>query len=164
MWSLTVPGCRWCLPPRDRGRTARRPISGMCRMTWASLRVVLVQLLCRPPACGQATEETRLQVEPGPAEMVRQCAVIIAGRLEPDPHRQVVAGEVRRRRWKSSSVFMDRQSAAGVFRPGCRSAPSWRLPPRKMSMATKQGRCDRMGGGHSPVSSAVWFSKTTVET
>lgn len=50
----------------------------------------IVQGLSRP---GQAHGRDQLQVEPGQAKMVSQGTVIIAGRLKPDPHWQIIASD-----------------------------------------------------------------------
>ena len=65
-------------------------------------------MLCRASRVrARPTEENKLQVEPGPAEMVRQRPVVVSGCFEPDPKQ---AGRSSRgaahSRSKSSSVFM----------------------------------------------------------
>lgn len=55
------------------------------------------------------------QVEPGPAEMARQCAVIIAGRFEPDPHRKVRADEGRGQALEVFQRVQDRRAATAPF-------------------------------------------------
>ena len=61
------------------------------------LRIILVSTVVQGLTCpGETDGGDKLQVEPGPTEMVRQGAVIIAGRLKPDPNRQVVADECLR--------------------------------------------------------------------
>lgn len=57
---------------------------------WIALVPAVMQGLVRP---GQSGGKDGLQVEPGFAKMVCQRAVIITGRLEPDPHRQVAPGK-----------------------------------------------------------------------
>ena len=61
------------------------------------------------------TEENKLQVEPGPAEMVRQRPVVVAGCFEPDPNRQVVAREGRAQSLEVFQRVHDRQAAAACF-------------------------------------------------
>lgn len=60
------------------------------------LRVVLVSTAVQGfSGPGETDRGDELQVETLLAEMVRQCPVLVAGRLELDPYRQVIAGEGR---------------------------------------------------------------------
>src|SRR6056297_312704 len=111
------------------------------------LRVVLVpavvQGLSRP---GQTDGRDQLQIEPGLAEMVRQRAMVVAGRLEPDPHRQFVARQGHRQALEVLERVHDRQAAAACF---ARDANQHFMAMLGNVDGDQQGRRDKMGGGHS---------------
>lgn len=78
--------------------------------------------------------------------MVRQCAVIITGRLEPDPHRHVIASEGRRQTLEVCKRVHDRQAATALL--------AWDANQHLMTMlgnvdGDQQGRSGNIGGGHS---------------
>ena len=61
------------------------------------LRIILVPAVVQRLACaGEGDRGHQLQFEPGGPEMKRQHAVIVAGRLEPDPDRQAIFPQASR--------------------------------------------------------------------
>ena len=92
----------------------------------------------------QSDGRDKLQVETGLAEMMRQSMLIIAGRLEPDPHWQLVAGEGRGQALEVFRRVQDRQAAAAPL--------AWDADQHLVAVlgnvdGDQQGRRDRMGGG-----------------
>ena len=71
------------------------------------LRVVLVPAVVQGlPRSRQGDRRHQLELEPGAGKVMRQGAMVVARRLEPDPDRPAVAGENATRRSKSAFVFV----------------------------------------------------------
>jgi hypothetical protein len=78
--------------------------------------------------------------------MMRQGPVIVAGRLEPDPHRQIVAGQ---RRGQALEVFQrvhDRHATAALL---AGNADQHLMAMLGNVDGDQQGRSGSIGGGHS---------------
>ena len=70
-------------------KTWTAPICSMCRITCASFGSFLSQLLCSASRVrASATDDTSFSSKPAAAKVIHQGAMVVAGRLEPDPDRQ----------------------------------------------------------------------------
>ena len=126
------------------------------------LRIVLVPAvvkgLARP---SQPDGGHELEIEPSLAKMMRQRSMIVAGRLEPDPHGQTVVRENGGQALKVVKRVRDGQSAAALL---ARNANQDLVAMFGNVDSNQQGRRDRMGGGHSRSPQRCGSCKTTVET
>lgn len=87
-----------------------------------------------------------LEIEPSLAEMMHQRPMIVAGRLEPDPNRQVVVHKNASQALKVFERVCDSQSTAALL---SRNANQHLMAVLGNVDGDQQGRGVSIGGGHS---------------
>ena len=111
------------------------------------LRIIFVPTVVQCLACPSETNGgNQLQVEPGLPKVMRQWPMIVAGRLEPDPHWQAVAGKNRGQALEILQRVQDRHAPT----PLLARDPNQDLVAVLGNVDRDQdSRRNRMGGGHS---------------
>jgi len=102
-----------------------------------------------------------LEIEPSLTEMMHQRSMIVAGRLEPDPNRQVVVHKNAGQALKVVKRVCDSQSTAALL---ARNANQHLMAVLGNVDGDQQGRGGSIGGGHSRSPQRCGLRKTTVET